>query len=131
MRCLARRCVLNNCILNCLRYPLQRFCQNCPGASHIDTLEPLARRAEDRAAVQPEARLLYDKFLQSGITEPQVPEVQPQQIRTFRLDQSDLRQVLPQKCAGIFVIPLPMFVCMVFTDLSKPGPVSLFYNAAL
>lgn len=75
-------------------YPFQRFPKHTAGAGCIDALETFACRAEDSAVVQPEAGLIYNEFFQSGIGKSQSAAIQPQQVRSFRLDQPDLRNML-------------------------------------
>ena len=91
-------------------YPFQRFSKHAAGAGCIDALETFACRAEDSAVVQPEAGLIYNEFFQFGIGKSQSAAIQPQQVRSFRFDQTDLRNMLLQKRPGkVYVLTQILF----------------------
>ena len=76
----------------------QSLFERFPWTGGVDALEAVAARTEDGAVVEPEMRVTDDLCVEFLIRKPIGGEVEPEEIRSFRLDERHLREVLCEEC---------------------------------
>ena len=82
----------------------QSLLEGFPRTGGVDALEAAAARTEDGAVVEPEMRIADDFLVEFLIRKPIGGEVEPEEIRSFRLDERHLREVLREECSCACIV---------------------------
>ena len=90
-----------------------------------DTLEPLAASAELWSRIQPKARFVYDQAVKGVIIKPESAEIEPREIRAFRLHKFDLWYFLIKEVSHVIQV-----VSKIFPEFHEPFPSALICGTA-